>query len=531
MNHVLSCWLGRCAIVLLVWMQCHSSGSGQEELPAQIVFERATDTNLGSVLRARRGLLEKRQGAKLTGHQWWLWGLGSFDYDQDGDLDLIVEVHGSTNGLIIKNLQKETGQLRFADATAELGVDGIVPATDDYPLVWDINGDGWLDIAGLLDDSKTPCLLTQEGQRFEKDPFSLHPINHPEALQDFNGDGYPDVRQTRGGNNITMLFDPARQDFQTSTSPELMPPDLPAPVTEEIARLRAQRNNRFFRIKFIACDLNGDRQTDLVIQGFGSYSGDRVGWYLLRDDAGKLAEAAEQLGLPREAAPVLAQDLDGDGDTDLLLASGKQAGLYLWDQGRYARQTGALTDFVSQRCPYLQRPFLADLDNDGDHDLAISNRRYHRQMVFENQGSGRFAKVLTAQGWDADPLVIRDVDDDGRLDLLIGGSEELEEIGIFLNRTPPTTGNGVQLTVRLEKPNLYAVGTEVQAYRAGTMNTPDEKLLFSGQPQPDGSPLAFGLGNSTAFDLRVSFPQRDPIELQNVRHRPRMLLTSDGQLR
>src|SRR5688500_9342740 len=68
-----------------------------------IVFQAAEDTRLGEILTNRRLMLEKRQGGPLTGHQWWLWGLGSFDYDLDGDVDLLVCVHGSTSGAIIRN--------------------------------------------------------------------------------------------------------------------------------------------------------------------------------------------------------------------------------------------------------------------------------------------------------------------------------------------------------------------------------------------------------------------------------------------
>ena len=156
-----------------------------------IEFRAAEGTGLSEILKDRRLLLEKRHGTLLTGHQWWLWGLGSFDFDRDGDIDLIVCVHGSTNGAILRNQLAETGKLTFVDVTKELGIDGFVPSTDNYPLMWDFDGDGHLDIAGLLDDRKTPCLLNQGGKQFARASFSLHPINYPNEIRDLNGDVIP----------------------------------------------------------------------------------------------------------------------------------------------------------------------------------------------------------------------------------------------------------------------------------------------------------------------------------------------------
>lgn len=496
----------------------------------KIVFAAAEATNLAEILQARRQLLEQGSGAPLTGHAWWLWGLSSFDYDRDGDLDLIVAIHGSTNGMIVRNELKETGKLAFVDATAELGVDGFVPSTDDYPLVWDFDGDGFLDIAGLLDDTSTPCLLNDGGKRFRKASFSLHPINHPDAIADLNDDGYIDIRQTRRGERVEFFYDAEKKNFRKQETREELPEILPPATAKELTERLTKEGNRFLDYQFLPCDLNGDGAQDLIVQAFGSYSGERSGRYLLARDDGALEDRTTEIGLPRDGAPMLIDDLDHDGDADLLIASAEKGGLYLNDgHGKFTLRPGELTDFVKQSCPYLQRAFRLDLDNDGDLDLAVSNRRYGRAVIYENQGAGEFAPVLSESGWDADPLVPRDIDGDGRVDVIIGGAKAKENIGIFLNRTPDV-GRYCQLQLRMPSPNVYAVGARVEVFAAGALakaDSPAIALLTADAPR-DGSPIHIGLASAERFDSRIAFPGEAPLVLRDVAAAAQLTVTPAG---
>lgn len=499
--------------------------SGQ---PAGIVFKAADNTGLREILIRRRAELEKRQGGPLKGHAWWLWGLGSFDYDRDGDVDLMVCIHGSTNGVILRNQLIETGKLAFVDVTKELGVDGFVPSTDNYPLMWDFNGDGYLDVAGLLDDTKTPCLLNQGGKRFTKASFTLHPINYPDEIRDLNGDGAVDIAQERHGKRIQFLYDAKSATFTKSESPVDLPVQLPASFRDEMEKIRSKEGNRYVKFKFFRRDLDGDGQLDLVVRAFGSYSGDRLGWYMIADDRGKLTDRTKELALPRGGAPFLIEDIDHDGDIDVLISSGEEAGLFLNDgAGKFARRDGPLTEFVRQRCPYLHVVMRVDFDHDGDLDIAVSNRRYGREKVFENRGKGDFAPVLSVRGWDADPLVLRDINNDNLVDVIVGGAEEKENIGIYLNATPQT-GNFCRLFLRMNKPNVYAVGTRVEYFRSGALGEKDARPLLAEEAHLDGSPIHLGLGEATSFDLRVTFPGNKVLQLKNVNAEPEMFVTPDG---
>lgn len=495
-----------------------------------IQFEAARDTGLSEILTNRRRTLEKRQGEPLKGHQWWLWGLGSFDYDRDGDFDLIVCIHGSTNGVILRNELKETGKLRFVDVTEQLGVDGFVPATDNYPLMWDFDGDGYLDIAGLLNDTKTPCLLNQGGRRFTKASFSLHPINYPDEIRDLNGDGHIDIAQTVRGKRIEFLYDAQTASFTKTQSPWEAPDGLPASLRDEMEAVRAKEGNRFIKFKYFRRDINCNGRPDLVVRAFGSYSGDRLGWYLIADRTGIYEDRTKAMGLPRSGAPMLIEDVDHDGDVDVLIASGEEAGLLLNDgRGQFTSRPGPLSDFVKQRCPYLHVAVRVDFDHDGDLDLAISNRRYGREIVFENRGGGDFTSVLNVRGWDADPLVLRDINDDGLIDVVVGGAGEKENIGVFLNTTPKT-GNCCRLYLRMERPNVYAAGARVELFAAGTLGSKDARTMQAKDAPLDGSPIHLGLGNADSFDLRVTFPGHERRQWRDIPAKPELFVTPEGRL-
>src|SRR5690606_10415033 len=123
----------------------------------EIVFETLDSgaTGIAPIMQAWYDAEMELQGGPGKSHGWWPWGLRAFDYDGDGDFDLIASHHGTPRSIIIKSLFKETGKMQFADAMPELGLSNRdMPGADDRPWIWDIDGDGWLDFVGLSDETK-----------------------------------------------------------------------------------------------------------------------------------------------------------------------------------------------------------------------------------------------------------------------------------------------------------------------------------------------------------------------------------------
>ena len=136
---------------------------------------------------------------------------------------------------------------------------------------------------------------------------------------------------------------------------------------------------------------------------------------------------------------IVAADLDGDGDQDLATANLESANLTV------LRNNGAgnFTEPGSSPEPIGIDSFsvvAADLDGDGDQDLATASRFSSTVTVLRNTGAANFTEPGSSpEAVDAFPraLVAADLDGDGDSDLAVA-TEQLDEITTMRNNG---TGN------------------------------------------------------------------------------------------
>lgn len=121
-------------------------------------------------------------------------------------------------------------------------------------------------------------------------------------------------------------------------------------------------------------------------------------------------------------------DFDGDGDLDLVEVAGDAQRLLRNDGGRFTDVTSQSGDFATKIDAVATAVIAGDYDNDGRTDLFVL--RYGKNLLYRNNGGGRFSDVTT----DARILQSRnlsrsvaflDYDHDGDLDIFIAGGEEV----------------------------------------------------------------------------------------------------------
>src|SRR4051812_1464791 len=142
----------------------------------------------------------------------------------------------------------------------------------------------------------------------------------------------------------------------------------------------------------VAADLDGDGDQDLV---FANAAGANAP-ILKNNGAGNFHEPSsspEPAG--GGASSVVAADLDGDGDQDLAVANAAS------DNVTILRNNGAgnFHQPASSPVPAGDAPrsiVAANLDADGDRDLAVANHDSDNVTILENDGNARFAQPASS---------------------------------------------------------------------------------------------------------------------------------------
>ncbi|MFC1635439.1 FG-GAP repeat domain-containing protein [Planctomycetota bacterium] len=179
------------------------------------------------------------------------------------------------------------------------------------------------------------------------------------------------------------------------------------------------------------------------------------------------------------ALHMTAGDWDGDDDADLMVGNSFQL-LYFENIGvgnkaRLARGISLATAKGKQPSSIYVRPYLADMDGDGDLDILMGNED-GRPTWFEHWAGGKLSEERFLLQRDAvidagclSVPVARDWDGDGDFDLLVGNSTGFVEY--FENISGKADGFSYAPGRRLE-----ANGTEIRvlAGNTGSIQGPDE---------------------------------------------------------
>lgn len=463
----------------------------------------------------------------------------ALDYDGDGLFDLYLVNSGPLPGSVAprapNRLFRNLGG-SFEEVTERAGAAGR--GYGQGALCGDLDGDGLPEIY-LLNFGEN-ALLSNRGDGTFAEVTARARVGDPAwsssgALFDADGDGDLDLYAV---NYLDMTVATHRDCRRPPDLLVYCHPDVyPAAADTFYENLgdgtfRAATAEAGFRdqggkgLGAVVTDFDRDGRPDLYV------SNDSTPNFLFHNlGGGRFAEigleagvAVNEAGKTEAGMGIDAGDVNGDGFPDLIVTnlSLETNTLYLGGPAGFRDGTRGAGLFAPS---YLMLGFgvdLADLDNDGDLDLVVTNgdvldniAELHDAVtyaqpgqVFDNDGAGHFRELAAAAvGEFAAPRVGRgsitlDLDNDGGLDLAVNVNHDRAR----LFRNSGRRGHFLLVALAGRAPNTAAVGARLELAAGGRRHAEEARIGSSYQTSGDPR-LHFGLGSEVmAGELAVTWP-------------------------
>lgn len=437
------------------------------------------------------------------------WG----DYNNDGRLDLIVcgATNTSTGLLPVTRLYRN-------DGTNFTELNPGIPGLRYGAVAWgDYNNDGRLDLLVCGSTNSIPStagLISRVYRNDGNDVFTDSGVSLPGvynsavAWADFNNDGRLDFILA-GATNVTTSTLPISRVYLNNRA---------GGFTNVIAGLPGIQNGA------VACaDYNNDGRVDLLLAGATNFATSNFPLTAVFRNTGNGTFTNANAGLigARDAA-VAWGDFDDDGDFDILVAGNTNTTASTTTTTPMARVyrnngNGTFSD-INAGLAGVYRAAVAWADQDGDGRLDIllcgesTNSTTFVCNTYHNTGSGTFEAFgngITATTFST--AAFGDQDNDGRLDLFLGGQMPFVPGGgvatLYRNlhpvtNTPPSApGNPQQLasagsaTLRWDPASDSATAASGLTYNLRIGITPGGAEIMTPLAAADGRRRVVALGN------------------------------------
>jgi len=465
-------------------------------------------------------LLEQSSGAVVL-----------FDYDGDGDLDLL-EVSSSAQRLY----RNDNG--KFTDVTAQSGdLAKTASGVGTAAVAGDFDNDGKVDLFVLR--YRASALYHNDGNGHFTDVTAQAKLpDYPYlstsvAFVDYDHDGDLDIL-IGGGSDVAdaLKTGKALQEHPPNTLSTISLMSPPAPglllrnngdgtFTDQTSA--AKLSSAVIARAVVPTDFDNRRDIDIMIA-----SDKGVGlWRNMRD--GTFKDVAEDVGLRAEtlrtSSSVAIGDINKDGFTDFYFAQGAWSGYFALSDGRehFQLKRGPGETVVepnSRAAKYNNASQLIDYDNDGLLDLVTAvtsgagDAVQVELRIWRNTGDGwvevsdkATRGLSTKVGAINHPLsgsrvlASGDIDGDGDTDIIFG----IPGGGLRVARNDGGNRNrAVRVQLAGKVSNRSAVGAKVEL-RAGSLQ---QKLeTYSASPAPAPADVLFGLGSRKRADaVRIIWP-------------------------
>ncbi|MEK6257515.1 MAG: VCBS repeat-containing protein [Planctomycetota bacterium] len=161
----------------------------------------------------------------------------------------------------------------------------------------------------------------------------------------------------------------------------------------------------------IAADVDGDGDMDMLS---AASVNNNLLWYENDGSQNFTAHTISTVGV--EVLSMTTADLDGDGDLDVLGVSRNDSKLAWWENDGSQNFT---LHTISTATVGTHSVVAADVDGDGDIDLVIADANANKIAWYENDGNQNFTARTVSATVGIEDVACADVDGDGDLDVLV----------------------------------------------------------------------------------------------------------------
>lgn len=337
----------------------------------------------------------------------------SVDIDQDGDADILAaswddkvvwyeNFDGLGNFSAIKIISTIADAARYVHAN-------------------DIDGDGDIDVLSASEADSKLAWYPNDGQGgFGAQQVISTSLEDPWSLfsADLDSDGDIDILSASYENDIVAWFE--NLDGQGSFSAQQI-------ISNEAVNC----------VSVYSSDINGDGYQDVLYTVSGD--DDKVAWHLNDGQGGfgSMQVISTEVDSP---SFVYADDIDGDGDMDVLSAS-RLANKISWYQNLDGFGTFGAQQVVSLNTELANAIITADLDQDGDLDILSASIEDDKIAWYRNiDGAGTFGaqQLISTNADGAYSVFAIDINGDGNTDVVSSSRYDdkiawYENIGINSN--------------------------------------------------------------------------------------------------